>query len=98
MPWSNRIDLRVQRRFRVADGSRITAFLWIQNLLNTANIQNVWRYTGLPGDDGFLATAEGQQYLNDAVPLTEVAYRHRNRSLGNYGMSRLTRLGVRFDF
>ena len=98
MPWSTRIDLRVQRRFRVSDGSRITTFLWIQNLLNTVNVQNVWRYSGLPGNDGFLATAEGQQLLDSGFPLTPVAYSHRNRSLGNYGIPRLIRLGVRFDF
>ncbi len=98
MPWANRIDVRVQRRFSVTDGSRITAFLWIQNLLDTVNIQNVWRYTGLPGDDGFLAIPEGQQFLDSAPPVAEVLYRHRNRSLGNYGLPRLTRLGIRFDF
>ncbi len=98
MAWNTRIDVRVQRRFRVSDGSRVTAFLWIQNLLNTVNIQNVWRYTGLPGDDGYLATAEGQQEVGNSSPFYPVAYRHRNRSLGNYGIPRLTRLGIRFDF
>ncbi len=98
MAWTNRIDLRIQRRFRMANNSRLTAFLWIQNLMNTVNIQNVWRYSGLPGDDGFLATREGQSRIEDGVPLYPIAYQHRNRSLGNYGLPRLTRLGIRFDF
>ena len=99
MAWTNRIDLRVQRRFPL-DGSRsrVTAFLWIQNLLNTVNIQNVWRYTGLPGDDGYLSTAEGIQQIENSVPLYPLAYEHRSRSLGNYGLPRLIRMGVRYDF
>ncbi len=98
LPWTNRIDLRVQRRFEVGNSGTITAFLWMQNILNTVNIQGVYRYSGLPDDDGFLATAGGIQFLESAEPASETLYRFRNRSLGNYGIPRLTRLGVRFDF
>ena len=99
MPWSTRLDMRIQRRFRINSGARLTAFLWMQNVLNTTNVQNVWRYTGLPHDDGFLATAAGMQYLDgSSSPITELLYRHRNRSLGAVGIPRITRLGLRLDF
>lgn len=98
MPWTNRIDLRIQRRFQVSSKGTITAFLWMQNVLNTVNIQNVYRYSGLPDDDGFLSTAGGVQFIDSAQPVSETLYRFRNRSLGNVGRPRLTRLGVRFDF
>ena len=98
MPWTNRIDLRIQRRFEVGNSGTVTAFLWMQNVLNTVNIQNVYRYSGLPGDDGFLSTAGGVQFLESGSPSSETLYRFRNRNLSNYGLPRLTRLGVRFDF
>ncbi len=98
MPWSNRLDMRVDRKFSVGSRSTLSAFVWVQNLLDTANTQGVYRATGLPDDDGFLATAGGQQFLGSSVPVAETLYRHRNRSLGNFGIPRLTRVGVRLDF
>ena len=98
MPWTNRIDLRVQRRFPVTDKGHITSFLWITNLLNTVNIQGVWRYTGLPDNDGYLSTPQGMQQVRDSVPMYPIAYGHINRYLGNYGAPRLIRMGIRFDF
>ena len=98
MPWTNRVDIRVDRRFRVGADASVTAFLWVQNLLDTQNTQGVYRYTGLPDDDGFLATVGGAQFIESAVPASETLYRHRNRQLGWVGLPRLTRLGVRLDF
>ena len=98
MPWTNRVDIRVQRRFRVTTGANLTAFLWMQNIFNTVNVQNVYRYSGLPDDDGFLSTAGGIQFIESAQPVSETLYQFRNRSLGSFGLPRLTRLGVRLDF
>ena len=98
MPWSNRIDIRVDRKFSVGSRSTLSAFIWVQNLLDTKNVQGVHRATGLPADDGFLSTAGGQQFLSSSVPAAETLYQHRNRRLGNYGIPRLTRIGVRLDF
>ena len=98
MPWANRIDLRVDRKFSVGERSTLSAFLWVQNLLDAQNVQGVWRATGLPDDDGFLATPGGQQFLSSSVPAAEQLYRHRTRSRGNYGIPRMTRIGVRLDF
>ncbi len=97
MPWTNRVDLRVDRRFPLG-GANLTAFLWVQNLFDTQNTQNVWRFSGLPDDDGFLATPNGAQFLSSAVPASETLYQHRNRILSYVGLPRLTRLGVRIDF
>lgn len=98
MPWKNRIDLRVDRKFSVGPRTTLSAFVWVQNLFDGQNINGVWRATGLPDDDGFLATPGGQQFLGGAVPVTETMYLHRTRNLGNYGIPRLTRIGVRLDF
>jgi outer membrane receptor protein involved in Fe transport len=98
MPWSNRIDLRVDRKFSVGSRSTLSAFLWIQNVLDSQKVQGVYTATGLPDDDGFLSTLGGAQFVSSSVPVAETLYRHRNRQLGNYGIPRLTRIGVRLDF
>ncbi|MXW84110.1 MAG: TonB-dependent receptor plug domain-containing protein [Rhodothermaceae bacterium] len=102
MPWSNRIDLRIQRRFPLSSKGTITAFLWMQNVMNTVNVQNVHRFSGSVDDDGFLSTAGGIQFIDSAQPVSETLYRfhaqRRRVGLGAYGLPRLTRLGVRFDF
>ncbi len=98
MPWTSRIDLRIDRKFAAGARSTVSAFLWVQNVLDTENIQGVWRATGLPGDDGYLSTAGGQQFLSGAVPAAESLYRHRTRGTGRWGLPRLTRIGVRVDF
>jgi len=98
MPWKNRIDVRFDRKFSVGSRSTLSAFVWVQNLLDSQNTNGVYRATGLPDDDGYLATAGGQQFLGSSVPVAETLYRHRNRSLGNFGIPRMTRIGVRLDF
>ena len=98
MPWTSRIDLRIDRRFQLSGGSSLTAFFWVQNVFDQTNTQNVWRFTGLPNDDGFLSTAGGIQFLESAVPASQTLYTQRNRILGYVGIPRLTRLGVRIDY
>jgi outer membrane receptor protein involved in Fe transport len=98
MPGSSRVDIRIDRKFALSGSATFSAFIWVQNLLDQINTNNVWRFTGLPGDDGFLATAEGAQYLSDKPPVAEDLYQHRTRSLGNVGIPRMTRIGFRVDF
>ena len=99
MPWSSRIDLRVDRRFPVGSGNAsVTAFLWVQNLFDTTNITDVWRYTGLNDNDGFLATSAGRGFIADRPPVAETLYNHRNRLQSSVGIPRLTRIGLRLDF
>jgi outer membrane receptor protein involved in Fe transport len=98
MPWQSRIDLRVDRRFPLGGRSSVTAFLWVENLLDQVNTNNVWRFTGLPDDDGFLSTSEGGRAVAQGVPAFEELYQHRTRNTGSVGIPRQTRLGVRVDF
>ena len=99
MPGYSRIDLRVDRRFNIGNGNTgVSAFVWVQNIFESARTENVWRYTGLPDTDGFLATPEGQSFLNSRSDFTGAVYNHRERLLGNVGIPRLIRLGVRVDF
>ncbi len=98
MPWTNRVDIRVDRRFEVTGNASLTAFVWVQNLFNNNNTNQVWRYTGLPDNDGWLATPAGQRFVSESVPFAEAAYRHDIRNLSWVGIPRMTRIGLRLDF
>jgi len=97
-PSVNRIDLKLDRRFQIGGDASVTAFLWIENVLDADNVQSVWRATGLGNNDGFLATTEGQAYLASGSPSTAALYDYNTNLRGNYGIPRQTRLGVRLDF
>ena len=74
--------------------------LWITNLLGTKNINTIYRYTGNPEDDGYLATTRGQQDMaNRLDPESfENYYTTRVQNPYNFGRPRTIRLGLRFDF
>lgn len=98
MTGQSRVDIRFDRAFRVGNSSRISVFLWVQNLFDQTNVNDVWRFSGLADDDGFLSTAGGAQFLSASPVSAEALYRNRNRVLSFVGIPRLTRLGLRFDF
>ena len=76
--------------------ANLSAFLWVQNLLDSDRVQSVWRYTGLAGDDGFLASEGGALLRADET--AALIYQQRVNLPGNYGIPRLTRLGLRLNF
>ena len=98
MTGQSRVDIRFDRAFRVGNSSRISVFLWVQNLFDQENVNDVWRFSGLPDDDGFLSTSGGAQFISSSPVSAEALYQNRNRVLANVGIPRLTRLGLRFDF
>ncbi len=98
MPGSQRIDLKLDRRIPLQGKADVTVFLWVQNVLNSDNVQNVWRFTGLPDDDGYLSTQEGQRDIDGNPEVWETLYRNRTNSAGNFGIPRQTRLGIKLNF
>lgn len=67
MPWTNRIDLRLDRRFQIGGGLSMTAFLWVRNLLDSDNVFGVYRGSGLPDSDGFLEGGEAERELLNSL-------------------------------
>ncbi len=111
LPSSFRMDLQVDKSFPVklgtkSDGERkmgnINVYLWFTNLLNTQNIINVYRYTGDPQDDGYLATTRGiQETYNSGKLDSESFSNYYNMNMQtpfNYARPSTIRLGLRFDF
>ncbi len=108
LPWQFTVDLNLDRNFALTFGkegekrraANLNVYLWVSNLLNTRNIFGVYRFTGNPDDDGWLAASAAQQSINSST--SPASYRNYYamsvNNPGNLAMPRVIRLGVRFDF
>lgn len=83
-----------------AKTANLNIYLWIENLLNTNNILNVYNATGNPQDDGYLTEARWQNAINlkNDVESFQYYYSLKANSPYNYGLPRTIRLGARLDF
>ncbi len=75
-------------------------YLQVLNALNTKNVLNVYKTSGLPQDDGYLRTGVGQQAVNAAISGDAFTYLYtlRMQNPNNYSLPRRIRLGVQFNF
>ncbi len=106
LPWSFKIDARVDKDFQIKVGKDkekaldMTVYLQILNVLNNQNILSVNRYTADPLDDGYLADARWTgdiESQNDTQSFEEL-YRIKNAVGSNFNLPRRFRLGVRLAF
>lgn len=106
LPWSFKIDARIDKDFSVKVGKDkekaldMTVYFQILNLLNNRNILNVYRYTADPMDDGYLADARwvpDVEAQNDTQSFREL-YRIKNARAANFNLPRRIRLGMRVAF
>lgn len=109
LPWQYRMDLRIDKNFPMTFGkgegdkkktANLNVYLQVLNVLNTQNVVNVYTYTGNPTDDGWLASAEAQNYIASQVsPMSYVdLYQVKVANPNYYSIPRRIRLGVLFDF
>lgn len=115
MPWWFTADFRIDRDFElklnkptedeIAEGVKqkrmtLNFYIWIQNMFNTANIRNVYRYTGAPDDDGFLASQRGQTQIAEQVVQQAYMdqYSIKLANPGRFSLPRTIRLGLIFNF
>jgi hypothetical protein len=107
LPWQYRLDLQLDRTFNIEfgkEGKKKTTFLNIYvratNLFNAMNVLGVYRATGNWNDDGYLASAENQQSIQNQ--LDEQSFRDyylmKIQNPFNISAPRTIRLGVKFDF
>jgi hypothetical protein len=105
LPWQFTTDLQLDRDIPLSFGgegdkaksANLNIYLLVTNVFNTENITGVYRYTGSPNNDGYLAQ------LTDQTQIDPQAFRDLYTAKifynnGNYGAPRTIRLGVRFDF
>ncbi len=109
LPWQFNTDLVVDRDIPLVFGkdkgdkakkTNLNIYLLVSNVFNTQMITDVYRATGSPDDDGFLASSKYTSYIaskNDPQSYRDM-YALKVNSPYNYGAPRTIRLGARFDF
>lgn len=64
-PATFQVDMRLDKTFNIADVLDLNIYLWVINLFDTENIQNVFFRTGSATEDGFLGDPNlGGQLVN----------------------------------
>ena len=108
LPWQFGLDANLDKNFTITYGgegekaktTNLNVYLWIGNLLNTRNVNSVYRFTGVTDDDGYLAAAQYQPLINSQNDPN--AFRNYYSMFVdnpfNLGLPRTVRLGVKFDF
>lgn len=106
-PGQFRTDMQIDRNFMLDFGKEdnkksayLNVYVQINNLFNTLNVVNVYRFTGVANDDGFL---ESPLYLDQAAAQNDINsfdnyYLLKVNNPFNYGLPRTIRLGVNFNF
>lgn len=103
LPWQFAIDARADRDMvlTLGEGEKkreiyMNVYVQVLNVLNTKNVMGVYRATGNPDDDGYLAAAEYQTQINDQND--PQAYRDLYsiavNNPYNYSLPRRIRVGV----
>lgn len=92
-PWVYKIDMKVNKAFYFGN-TKLNVYVWVLNLLNTANVRDVWITTGLPDDTGYRGTSAGQAYWNKLDETGKQLFRMREMDYNNYGTPRQIRFGV----
>lgn len=109
LPWTTTTDIKLDRTIDVKWGkgededkksASINVYIQVLNLLDANNILGVYSTTGNPDDDGFLASADQQQFISQQPD--EQAFRDQyNTKVStpfNYALARRIRLGIQLNF
>lgn len=78
-PSTFQVDMRIDKTFNIYDRLAANVYIWVLNLFDTRNVENVFLRTGSATDDGFISNPElRQQLLNTYGPQYEAIYRAIN--------------------
>jgi outer membrane receptor protein involved in Fe transport len=95
-PATSTLNIRLDKKFDVGPVT-LNPYIWVLNLLNHSNVLTVYNGTGLPNDDGWFSTSEGQRWA-EANPLAAEWYHARIDECENYDDPRQIRIGIRIDY
>ncbi|TNE52964.1 MAG: hypothetical protein EP338_13030 [Bacteroidetes bacterium] len=108
LPWQYRLDLQLDRTFNLEFGKEgekkkaafLNVYVRVTNLFNQFNVLGVYRATGNPDDDGYLAAAEFQQAIQNQQDEQSFRdyYLMKIQNPFNISVPRTIRLGIKFDF
>lgn len=115
LPWHALFDLTLDKDFSVNfnkkkensvvnrrrnGGLYFNAFVYVQNLLNTRDVLNVYGYTGRAGDDGYLTSAQGINYSANQVDQQSFRdlYQLRQQDINQLNSPRTIVVGLKLNF
>lgn len=112
-PATFQIDLRLDKTFNLFEKLNLNVYVYVVNLLDALNIQNVFLRTGTTDDDGYISDPElGGTLIQTFGPRYEELYRAvnidyyeqwQNGGSGNttpffYGPPRQIRIGLKLEY
>lgn len=99
LDWFYQLDLKIDKSFKVGPLD-FNAYIWAINLLDTKSPTNLWRATGRPDDNGWLATEAGRTWARTYGEEGVKWYYAALTDCGTYGWQapRVVRAGLQFDF
>jgi hypothetical protein len=95
MPAVHSVSLRIEKEFPIRENG-LRVFLQAENLFFSEQVQHVYRYTGLPSDDGYLTSDWAQSSIeqqNDELAFRD-QYGIKVNSPYNYGAPTVFRFGI----
>lgn len=109
LPFQFRINVRLDKTFTLKYGKKegddrktadLQIYCLVQNILDARNVVGVYRATGNPSDDGFLAAATSQAQINNQVNPLAFAdlYSAKVNNPANFARPRIIRLGAILNF
>jgi hypothetical protein len=110
LPWNYKFDIRFDKDFTLKTKKKdegktiralyLNAYFAITNLFNTKNINNVYSYTGNPGDDGYIGSpvAASKVASQNSVQAYTDQYLIKANDPDNYSLPRRIRVGIIFNF
>jgi outer membrane receptor protein involved in Fe transport len=108
-PWMFRADMRIDKTFNLNTGGKnkakqkdlyVNVYLQVQNLMDAQNIVSVYRYTGLPNQDGYLQSPSGKSEASNSASQQAFIdqYTVKLNNPANYVSPRFIRLGASVNF
>jgi hypothetical protein len=78
----------------------LNIYLLMLNAFNVKNVLGVYRTSGLPDNDGYLATGVGQQLVRNQIDPDAFTYLYQLKMANpnNYSLPRRIRLGIQLSF
>jgi len=107
LPWQFNIDAQLDKSWQLKFGKGeekktafLNAYLLVNNVLNTMNIINVYRFTGNPDDDGYLSSPIFEPAIEAQIDpeAFRQMYALKVNSPFNFSVPRTIQLGLRLDF
>jgi outer membrane receptor protein involved in Fe transport len=101
MPWTTRLDLRIDKGFTFG-GKYLNLYVLVLNALNSELVNNVYGTTGQAGEDGWLESPAGQVWLNGAAENypnvdSRSLYNARLGTNARWGIPRTVRFGIQVN-